>query len=146
MNLNITSSEHQWKDVSIMVFGRKIAGLRGYRFKKSVEKEHLFGAGQQAIDIQEGNVTVEGSITVLGFELNLLNKAAQQAGYSDITEVPHEAIVIIGLFKKKLIDPKTTVTVNGVAFTEFEMSQAQNDKFMEVELPFIAMDLNVVTI
>jgi len=93
-NVNITSKECAWSKFEVKLLGRTIKGLRGFSFKKTVEKEHLYAAGSQPIDIMDGNVKYEGSIKILGFELDALNKAAQVAQYSDITEVPHEAIVI----------------------------------------------------
>jgi hypothetical protein len=126
--------------------GRKITGLRGFEIKKSVEKEHLYGAGQTAIDIQEGNIRVEGNVKILGFELDAFNKAAAAAGYGDITEVPHEAIVMTLSLKKTALDPKTTYSVRGIAFTEMAAAMEQNAKMREVTLPFLAMDCIAVTL
>ena len=140
MNINITSSECAWKHAELMILGRRITGLRGFEIKKSVEKEHLYGAGQHPIDIQEGNVKVEGSIKVLGFELDALNLAARASGFSDLTEVPHEAIVLTLSYKKRITDLPTLVNVRGVSFTEYSHSMEQNAKYREVTLPFIAMD------
>lgn len=140
-NTNIRSSECAWKHAEVIVLGRVIKGLRGFEFKKSIEKEPLYGAGQTAIDIQEGNIKCEGNIKILGFELDALNKAAVAAGYSDITEVPHEAISLQATFKKNATDAKTTVSVVGVAFTELAHAMEQNAKMREVTLPLIAMDI-----
>ena len=146
MNVNIRSSECAWKHAELILLGRTIKGLRGFQEKKTTEKEHLFGAGQTAIDIQEGNITCDGNIKILGFELDILNSAAQASGYSDITEVPHEAIVLIISFKKSLADKRTTINVRGVAFTENPYEMEQNAKMRETTLPFLAMDIVPVTI
>jgi len=143
-NINIRSSECAWKHAEVIVLGRIIKGLRGFEFKKTVEKEPLYGAGQHAIDIQEGNIKCEGNIKVLGFELDALNKAAIVAGYSDISEVPHEAITLQATFKKNVTDPKTTLSVVGVAFTEVTNAMEQNAKMREVTLPILAM--NIITL
>lgn len=140
-NINIRSSECAWKHAELSVLGRVIKGLRGFEFKKTVEKEPLYGSGQHAIDIQEGNIKCEGNIKILGFELDALNRAALLAGFSDITEVPHEAIILQASFKKNAYDPKTTVQAMGVSFTELTHAMEQNAKMREVTLPFIAMDI-----
>lgn len=145
MNQNIRSSECAWHHAELKLFGRVIRGLRGFEFKKSVEKEPLFGAGNEAIDIQTGNKTVTGNIVVLGFELDQLNQAANVAGFQDITEVPHEAIALTASFKKTLADKKTTIAVRGIAFTEYAHAMQQNAKMREVTLPFLAMDMIPVT-
>ena len=141
-NVNITSKECAWSKFEVKLLGRTIKGLRGFSFKKTVEKEHLYAAGSQPIDIMDGNVKYEGSIEILGFELDALNKAAQVAQYSDITEVPHEAIVITCSYKKRLTDPIKTYTATGVAFTEAGSELEQNAKYREISLPFLAMNID----
>lgn len=141
MNVNITSTECAWAHFEIKILGRTIKGLRGFGFKKEVEKEHLYGAGDDAIDIQTGNKKNSGSIKVLGFEADAMNKAARDAGFDDITDVPHEAIVITCSFKKRAIDPIKTYIASGVAFTEAGIDLEQNAKMREITLPYIAMNV-----
>jgi len=145
MNVHIRSSEYAWQHTELKLLGRVITGLRGWEFRKAAEKEHLFGAGNKAIDIQTGNVTVTGNIVVLGFELDRLNQTAQLAGFQDIAEVPHEAIALTLSFRKTIADPKTTVLVRGIAFTEYVHAMQQNAKMREVTLPLLAMDMISVT-
>jgi hypothetical protein len=140
-NVNITSSECAWASFEIKLLGRTIKGLRGFSFKKTVEKEHLYGAGDEPLDIMGGNKKYEGSIKVLGFELDALNSAANLAGYGDITEVPHEVVVVTCTYKKRAKDPIKTYTATGVAFTETGIELEQNAKHREVSLPFIAMNI-----
>jgi hypothetical protein len=139
MNVNITSDECAWARFEIQILGRTIKGLRGFGFKKEVEKEHLYGAGSDPIDIMEGNKKPNGSIKVLGFEADAMNKAARDAGFEDITDVPHEAIVITCAFKKRAIDPIKTYIASGVAFSESGVDMEQNAKFREITLPYLAM-------
>jgi len=146
MNSNIRSSECAWHHAEIKLLGRVIRGLRGFEFKKAVEKEPLFGSGNKALDIQTGNETITGNIVVLGFELDQLNQAANAAGFQDITEVPHEAIALTASFKKTLADKKTTVLVRGIAFTEYAHAMQQNAKMREATLPFVAMDMISTTL
>lgn len=140
-NMNIRSSEYAWHQTEVKVLNRTVQGITGFEFKKSVEKEAIYGAGQNPIDIQEGNVTCEGSLTLTGFELDRINQAAQSAGYDDILSVPHETVVIVATMRKTAADPITVVTARGVAFTEYAHSMSQGDKKREVSLPFIAMDI-----
>ncbi len=140
-NINITSSECAWANFEVKVLGRTIKGLRGFSFKKTIEKEHIYGSGNQPLDIMTGNEKYEGSIKLLGFEIDALNKAAIAAKYDDITEVPHDKIVITASYKKYPADPIKNYTVVGVAFTEVGVDLEQNAKHREITLPFIAMDI-----
>lgn len=144
-NSNIRSSECAWHHSEVKVFGRTVRGLRGWEWKKETEKDFLYGSGQKPIDIQEGNTKCTGSFKVLGFERDAWNKAAQAAGYDDITSVPHEAIVALISYRKLATDPITTITVRGVAFTETGGGLDQGAKNEEVTLPWLAMDIVPVT-
>jgi len=146
MNQNIRSSECAWHHAELKLFARVIRGFRGFEFKKTIEKEHLYGAGNKPIDIQTGNEAVTGNLVILGFELDQLNQSAQIAGYQDITEVPHEAIALTVSYRKTLADRKTTVAVSGVAFTEYTHAMQQNAKMREVTLPLLAMDMISTTL
>ncbi|MBO4233902.1 hypothetical protein FO675_06240 [Riemerella anatipestifer] len=139
-NVNITSSECAWANFEVKILGRTIKGLRGFGFKKTIDKEHLYGAGDEPLDIMGGNKKYEGNIKLLGFEVDKMNEAAQTAGYEDITEVPHELIVITCSYKKRAIDPVWTYTATGVAFTETGVDLEQNAKHREITLPYIAMN------
>ena len=145
-NMHIRSSEYAWHHTSIKILDRNLQGVTSWEFKKEVEKEALYGAGQTAIDIQEGAEKCSGSITVWGFELDNLQKAAQVAGYGDILHVPHELIVITVSMRKTLADPITTMVARGVSFTETVDSLSQGDKKRECPLPFICLDITKTTV
>jgi hypothetical protein len=133
------TAECSWSHTSIKMLGRTLTGLRGFSFKKGIEKEHLYAAGSDPVDIQSGNKKPEGSLKVLKFELDLLNDAAQDAGYEDIAEVPHTLITITCAYKKRPTDPIRIVEAQGVAFTDLEIAMEQNAKMTEVSLPFLSM-------
>ena len=145
-NMNIRSSECAFHNADVKVFGRSITGLRGWELNKEVEKEPLYGAGQHAIDITEGNVKCSGSLTVLGYELDAMNRAAQLAGYDDILSIPHEAVVLTVTYRKTLADPVTKQVARGVAFTNMPQTMQQGAKNREIQLSFVCMDITSVTI
>jgi hypothetical protein len=145
-NVNITTSECAWSHFEVKVLGRVIKGLRGFSFKKTVEKEHLYGAGDDPLDIMTGNKKYEGNIKLLGFEVDALNKAAGLAQFGDITEVPHELIVITCSYKRRITDSVKTYTASGVAFTENGVDLEQNAKHREITLPFIAMNIDFMVL
>lgn len=128
-----------WSNVTITCLGRKITGLRGFESKKSIEKEHVYAAGDEPVDIQTGNKKYEGNLKILKYELDLLNAAARKAGFIDVSEVPHPAINIMIEFKKDIASSNEIISVVGVAFTEINVAGEQNSKMMEVTLPFLAM-------
>lgn len=145
-NMHIRSSEYAWHHSNIKILDRTLTGVTAWEFKKEVEKEAMYGAGQTAIDIQEGAEKCSGSITVWGFELDKLQQTAQIAGYGDILHIPHELIVVTVSMRKTLADPITTIVARGVSFTENVDSLSQGDKKRECPLPFICLDITKTTI
>lgn len=139
-----STSECAWAQTSVRVLGRTLVGIRGFSFKFGIEKEHIYAAGAKPIDIQSGNEKSEGSLTLLKFELDQMNDAAQLAGYDTIAHVPHTAISITCAYKKYPTDPIRTIQAAGVGFTEIEVSMKQNDKMTEINLPFLAISVKHV--
>jgi len=137
--MEFSTNDCAWSNTSVVVLGRKLTGLRGFEFKKSIEKEHVYASGDEPVDIRSGNKKYEGNLKLLKYELDLLNDAAQAAGYADITEVPHTAIAITVEFKKTNTTKSRLLSVPGVAFTELAIAMEQNAKMTEVTLPFLAL-------
>lgn len=138
-----STEECAWAQTSIKLLTRTIGGVLGFSAKKSIDKELLYAAGDQPIDIQTGNQKVEGSLKLLKYEVDLLNEAAQAAGYNDILEVPHTAVVVTIAFKKTAASPIRTLEVAGVAFTEMDFAMEQNAKNMPITLPLMAMKMTL---
>ena len=56
------SREYEWADITVVLGGRDITGLRSIRYKESQEKEAVYGKGNRPQAIQKGNKSYEGSI------------------------------------------------------------------------------------
>lgn len=138
-----STKECAWSHTSVKLLGRTIVGIRGFEFQKDFEKEYVYGAGADPIDINPGNKSYPGSLTLLKYEVDQLNDAAVAAGYEDITEVPHEAIVITSVYKKNQQDQPRTITAMGIAFNNLTVGIQQAAKMTEVNLPFMAMKTTI---
>lgn len=136
------TQEVAWADLSIRVFDTTVKANRGTKYKKEQEKEHLYAAGDEPIGIQPGNKKYDGSLKILKGGLDKLNAAAKTAGYSDITEVPYQVIVLTCCYKQAFDRPQQTDVLRGVSFSSFEKGMEQGAKFMEVELPFMYLQLD----
>lgn len=142
--MGFSSKECAWAQTSLKLLGATITGTRGFSFEKEIEKELLYAAGDEAIDITSGNKKPAGSIKILKFEFDKLTDAAQAAGYEDLTEVPHTLIFISCAFKLNANSPIRIIeTPLGAAFSKWTIGQEQNAKFTEIELPFIAQRISL---
>ena len=129
------SREYEWADVTVVMAGRDVTGIRGVSYTASQEKEALYAKGNKPHGIQRGNKSYEGSIRILQSELEALNAAAG----GDVLDVSFNLVVAYGNPSKG--DVIRTDLIRGVEFTEEPKSINQNDKFMEIELSFIAIDV-----
>lgn len=129
------SREYEWADVSVVAAGRMITGIRGVTYTSSQEKEALYGKGNKPHSIQRGNKTFAGSIRLLQSELEALELAAG----GDALNISFNIVVAYGNPLKG--DVITTDLLVGCEITEIPKGLNQNDKFMEIELPLVMLDV-----
>lgn len=129
------SKEYEWADVTVVMAGRDVTGIRGVSYNSAQEKEALYAKGNKPHGIQRGNKSYEGSIRLLQSEYEALNAAAG----GDALDVNFNIIVSYGNPSKG--DVIHTDLLAGVEITSKPKSLNQNDKFMEIELPLIMLDV-----
>jgi len=141
----INGRQYEWADISLILGGRDVTGIRGIKYKEKQEKELMYGKGNQPLSIQKGNKSYEGEITVTQSELETLKLLArQQTLRSSILGLNLNAVVCYGNPLKG--DAMITDRLYGIQFTEEEKSMSQGDKNMEITLPFICTDIQYQTI
>lgn len=129
------SREYEWADVSVVAAGRMITGIRGVSYTSSQEKEALYGKGNKPHSIQRGNKAFSGAIRLLQSELEALELAAG----GDALDISFNIVVAYGNPLKG--DVITTDLLVGCEITEIPKGLNQNDKFMEIELPLVMLDV-----
>ena len=141
----INGRQYEYADISLILGGRDVVGLRGIKYKESQEKELIYGKGNQPLSVQKGNRAYEGEVTLLQSELETLKLLArQQTGRSSILGLNLNAVVCYG--NPLHGDAMITDRLFNIQFTEEEKSMSQGDKFMEVTIPFICTDIQYQTI
>lgn len=129
------SREYEWADVTLMLGGKDIIGVRGVKYSIKQEKEAVYGKGNEPVAIQKGNKSYEGEFTVLQSELETL----RQEGGGTILDLQLNAVVCYGNPAKG--DVLVTDVLQGIQFTEEPKDIKQGDKFTEHSLPFIFLRL-----
>ena len=115
--------------------GRDVTGIRGIKYNTKQEKEVLYGKGNRGLSIQKGNIENEGEITVTQSELETL----RTVGNGSVLNLHLDATVCYGNPSKG--DVMITDKINGLQFTEEPKEISQGDKYMEITLPFIALEI-----
>ena len=72
----VNTREYEWSDVTVVMAGRPVTGLRGVKYTAKQEKEALHAAGNKPVSIQRGNKTYEGEVTLLQSEYEALKIAS----------------------------------------------------------------------
>lgn len=134
---SFNSKEYAWIDVTLVMLGKPVTGLRGIEYKMKRQKEALFATGKKARGIQLGKKEYEGTITVLQSELIAMQTAAKAKGYDDVTDLEFDAIVS---YVPKSGIVQTDKIVN-LSITEAPYGMKEGDLFQEIALPFIACDV-----
>ncbi len=132
------SKQYEFSDITVIMGGRDITGLRGIKYSEKQEKEALFAKGNKAHSIQRGNISYEGEITLTQSEY----EALRLAGDGSVMPLSFNIQVSYG-------NPSTgavmiTDELQFAEFTEAAKELKQGDKFMEITLPFIC--LNVIKV
>ena len=130
----VNTREYEWSDVTVVLAGRLVTGLRGVKYSAKQEKELLHTKGNKPHSIQRGNKTYDGEITLLQSEYEALRKASG----GDILDASMDIVAAYG--DPTAGDVITTDMLIGVEFTEDNTEWKQGDKFQEKTLPFIYLD------
>ena len=132
---NIQGREYEWGDLTLILGGKDLVRFRSIKYTRKVEREAVFGKGNKAVAIQSGNESVEGEIGMLQSEYEKLVKA----GKGSVLSLMMDGLMNYGNPLKG--DAMITDRIESVRFTEETKEFNQGDKFAEIKLPFLALDL-----
>jgi len=134
--IKINGVNYDWGDVTI---SNSMTGIdivcTGIEYKKSQEKELIYGLGNEPIGTGNGQVKYEGSVSMHKSGLDKLNMMAKAMGAKDIMGIPGAAMNIVVTFMN-MWDLQTD-TLIGVCFTDISIAAKKGDKEFEISLPFI---------
>ncbi len=130
------SRQYEWADITLILGGKDVTGIRGIKYTEKAEKEPIFAKGRYAHSIQTGNISVEGEITMLQSEYEALVLAS---GKSTVLSLNLDAVVAYG--NPANGDVMLVDRILGLSFTEAAKEMKQGDKFMEITLPFVALKI-----
>lgn len=130
----VNTREYEWADITVVLAGRPVTGLRGVKYSSKQEKELLFAKGNKPYSVQRGNKSYEGEVTLLQSEYEALKAACG----GDILDASMDMVVSYG--NPSNGDAITTDMLIGVEFTEDPTEWKQGDKFEEKSMPFICLD------
>jgi hypothetical protein len=127
------SREYEWADLTLILGGRDVTGIRAVKYAEKIEREALYAKGRDAHSIQSGNSAITGEITMLQSEY----EALVVSGKGSVMSLSLDAMVAYG--NPLNLDAILIDRIVGLRFTEISKELKQGDKFMEITLPFVAL-------
>jgi len=134
MSAAINSRNYDWKDIEIRFNGRLLTSIQNVAWKEAQDKKPYYGKGVNALGISRGNITVDGSISVLQDELETMLDEAPDGKLLNFTNLDMQ----VALAKNGVM---VRYSILGIEFTEQAQEWAQNDQAKAVNLPFLALSV-----
>ena len=131
----INDREYEWADLTLVLGGRDLTRFRGLKYSEKIEREPIHAKGRKPVSIQSGNLTYEGEIKMLQSEYEALVKA----GKGSVLSLSLDGLACYG--NPATGDAMMTDRIEGLRFTEAAKEFNQGDKFAEVTLPFVALNI-----
>lgn len=128
------SREYEWNDISLNIGGRNIIGFRGISCNDEQEQEVLYAKGNHGHSVQRGNVAISGTVTLLQSEVMAL-RATNGGSLKNI----RNATIVWTYGNPSEGIPVRTKTITGVSISADNESWSQNDKYQEIEIPYVAL-------
>ena len=135
MAVNINGREYEWGDLTLILGGRDIVGFRGLKYTEKVEREAVYAKGRKPHSIQSRNESFEGEIKMLRSEYDAL----VDAGGGSVLSLSLDALACYG--NPSQGNYMITDRIESLRFTEAAKELNQGDKFQEITLPFIALNI-----
>lgn len=132
----INGREYEFADLSLGLGGRDITGFRGITYTEAIETEPVYGKGRYPHSIQRGNYSVTGQIILLQSEFETLVASSLTRS---VLNLNLDANVVYGGNLEGGALTIITDRIIGLRFTDAGKTLNQNDKFMELTLPFVAL-------
>lgn len=127
----VNTREFEWADITVVLAGRDVVGLRAVEYGAKQEKEALYGKGYRPHSIQSGNIAYEGKVTLTQSEYETLRLAMGGSILSG------SLTMVVSYGNPSKGDTLVTDILTGVQFTEDTTKWKQGDKFQEKELPML---------
>lgn len=136
MSVEINGREYEWGDLTLILANRDMIRFRGLKYTRKIEREAVYAKGSTPHAIQSGNESFEGEIKMLQSEYQKLVRA----GKGSIFPLMLDALASYGNPTKG--NAMITDRIESLRFTEAAKEFNQGDKFMEITLPWIALNIN----
>ncbi len=133
----INNNEYGWTEFTAVAGGRILYGIQGLKYGEKIEREFLYGKGNQPWSIQDKNISYEGELTLLQSELEAFIKSSSTKSILDLT-----LDVVTASYLPKDVGPIVTDQLLHVRFMESMKEMKQGDGSMAaITIPIMFLRL-----
>ena len=131
-----------WANVSLILFGTVVRGVKNVKYSYSQEKKNVYGYGTEPIGRTYGNIEYQCEITLLKDEVQSIVAAAKSNGLNKITDIaPFYIDVMYGQNPAGGLNPAPQAQghdqLQYCEFLDLPFEGKQNDQEFEITLKLI---------
>lgn len=130
------SREYEFSDITVIAGGLDIEGIRGVKIMEKQEKESIYGKGKKPRSIQRGNISYEIELTMLQSSYEAIANSSPTGSILDL-----QLDVTCQFGNPENGDAILTKFIRGWQATEASTEMKTGDKFAEITVPGIALDV-----
>lgn len=129
------SRQYEWADLTLILGGQDMTKIRSVKYSEKAEREPVYAKGRYAHSVQTGNIQYSGEIVLLQSDYEALVKA----GKGSVLSLSLDGLFIYGNPSEGT--NMMTDRAFGIRFTEASKELKQGDKFQEIALPFVCLNI-----
>lgn len=126
----INGQQYSWASITINIYGKPLTTIRAINYTDAEEMENVYGAGKLPIGQSFGNITFEGSITLLLSEAQTL---ADLSPSKRIQDLPAFEATVTYLAAGRQVKH----VLRSCKFMSMGVDAAQGDMNIEIEIPLL---------
>lgn len=130
----INGKEYSWSSIVVNLLGVALTGITAISYQESQEIAAIYGAGNKPVASGDGQVSFEGSITLLSGDVRALELASPTGRLQDIPPFP---VVVSYQAGEKI----TVHRLQACRFTQNGRSASTGDTSIAVEMPLFVGDI-----
>lgn len=128
----INGNLYTWADITVLIGGVPITGIRGIKYSDKQEITNVWGAGRYPVGRGKGRITCEASVKLLVDELRALASSSSTGRLQDLGVFDVQVSYIPDESGKIVHD-----VIHDCQFSEVELDWSEGDQSKEVDLPLI---------
>lgn len=133
---------YSWANISLILFGNVVRGVRSIKYSYKQEKKNVYGYGTEPIGRTYGNLEYNCEIQILRDEMQNIIAGAKLAGFNKITDIgPFNIPVLYGVNPAGGLNPNPVGIASDIImaaeFMDFNFEGKQNDQELIMTVPMI---------